>query len=208
MRGKANRYFLLYKPYGVHCRFSAVAGGQNTPTLQSLYNFPKDVYSLGRLDADSEGLLLLTNDSSLNYRLLNPHFAHRRTYWVQVEGVPDAKALRQLYEGVTITVNHKPYHTQPAVEVALLQETPVLPVRYPPVRYRANIPTAWLQLTLTEGKNRQVRSMAAAVGYPVLRLVRIAIEQLRLGTLQPGQVKEISENTVYRALFNRPPFKK
>ncbi|OWY19532.1 pseudouridine synthase [Sphingobacteriales bacterium UPWRP_1] len=206
MKKKNNRYFVLYKPYGVHCRFSEVAGIQDAPTLSGLFAFPKDVYPVGRLDADSEGLLLLTNDSGLNHRLLNPQFAHRRTYWVQVEGVPDAAALGQLLEGVTITVNHKPYHTRPAIAVVLLQQPPNLPPRNPPVRYRANIPAPWLQLTLTEGKNRQVRRMCAAVGHPVLRLVRIAIEQLQLGSLQPGQVKEISGNTVYKTLFNGSPF--
>lgn len=203
MKDKTKRYFLLYKPYGVHCRFSALQNSQS-PTLSGLFGFPKDVYPVGRLDADSEGLLLLSNDGGLNHRLLNPDFAHKRTYLVQVEGLPDVQALQQLLRGVSITLNGKPYQTRPAAEVLLLPEEPVLPLRNPPVRYRAAIPTAWLQLTLTEGKNRQVRRMTAAVGHPTLRLVRIAIEGLRLGNLEAGQVKEISANTVYRALFNTP----
>ena len=145
----------------------------------------KEVYAAGRLDADSEGLLLLTGDGRLKHRLLEPQFAHRRTYWVQVEGVPDAEALQALRAGVLI----RSQRTRPA-EVRII-DAPALPDRVPPIRHRASIPTAWLELTLTEGRNRQVRRMTAAVGLPTLRLVRWSIENLTLAGLAPGQWRDL-----------------
>ena len=168
-------------------------------TLADLGPFPPDVYPVGRLDKDSEGLLLLTNDKALNNRLLNPKYRHQRTYWVEVEKIPDAKALRQLSEGVTIRINKKDYRTLPA-EARLLEEVPELPERNPPVRFRKNIPTGWLEMTLVEGKNRQVRRMCAKVGYPTLRLVRVQIEQLEMGGLQPGEFREIEQSILYQLL--------
>ena len=150
-----------------------------------------DVYAVGRLDRDSEGLLLLTNDGPMQHRLSHPKFAHRRQYWVQVERVPDEGAIAQLSSGVTIRGDR----TRPA-EVKVIAE-PNLPPRNPPVRYRRQIPTAWLEMTLSEGKNRQVRRMTAAVGFPTLRLVRSALfltgdTALTLAGLQPGEWRELT----------------
>lgn len=169
------------------------------PTLASLGSFPKEVYPVGRLDKDSEGLLLLSDDSWLNHQLLNPKFAHQRTYFVQVEGIPTEEALAQLRDGVTIQVEGKPYRTKPAL-VRVLDPAPPLPERIPPIRYRASIPDSWIALTLIEGKNRQVRKMTAAVGFPTLRLVRQSIENLSLSGLQPGEFRSLSQEEAYRCL--------
>ncbi len=179
-----HRYILFYKPYGVLSQFS-----QDTPTRRTLKDYIPiaDVYPVGRLDWDSEGLLLLTNHGQLQHRLCDPRFGHERTYWVQVERIPDAAALKQLEEGVEI----KDYRTRRA-KVRLLSEEPPLPDRDPPIRFRKNVPTAWLEMTLSEGKNRQVRRMTAAVGFPTLRLVRVAIAHLRLDSLQPGQWRDLT----------------
>ena len=187
-------YFITYKPYGVLTQFSGEG-----PTLASLGEFPKEVYPVGRLDKDSEGLLLLTDDKSLNHQLLNPLFAHQRTYFVQVEGIPTTEALAHLQAGVTIQVDGKPYRTKPAV-AKLLDSAPILPERNPPIRYRASIPDRWLALTLIEGKNRQVRKMTAAVGFPTLRLVRYSMEKISLEGMVVGEVRELSQEFVYRAL--------
>ena len=169
------------------------------PTLATLGEFPKEVYPVGRLDKDSEGLLLLTDDKSLNHQLLNPRFAHQRTYYVQVEGIPTPEALAQLQAGVTIQVDGKPYRTKPAL-AKLLDPAPTLPERNPPIRYRASIPDCWLALTLIEGKNRQVRKMTAAVGFPTLRLVRFSMEKITLDGMEAGEVRELSQELVYRSL--------
>jgi 23S rRNA pseudouridine2457 synthase len=179
-RQSSCQYIIFYKPYGVLCQFTDDSASPR-PTLQEYIDIP-DVYSVGRLDFDSEGLLLLTNDGLLKHRLINPQFEHSRKYWVQVERVPTAAALQDLGNGVTI----QGYHTKPAI-AKLLENEPDLPAREPPIRFRANIPTAWLELTLTEGKNRQVRKMTAAVGFPTLRLVRVAIADLNLGDLAVGR---------------------
>jgi len=168
-------------------------------TLASLGDFPKDVYPVGRLDKDSEGLLLLTDDKALNHQLLNPRFGHQRTYYVQVEGIPTPEALAQLQQGVTIQVDGMSYRTKPAL-VKLVDPAPILPERNPPIRYRASIPDCWLALTLIEGKNRQVRKMTAAVGFPTLRLVRFSMEKITLDGMEVGEVRELSQELVYRAL--------
>ena len=168
-------------------------------TLASLGDFPKEVYPVGRLDKDSEGLLLLTDDKALNHQLLNPRFGHQRTYYVQVEGIPTPEALAQLQAGVTIQVDGKSYRTKPAL-VKLLDPAPILPERNPPIRYRASIPDCWLALTLIEGKNRQVRKMTAAVGFPTLRLVRFSMEKITLDGMDAGEVRELSQELVYRSL--------
>jgi len=170
------------------------------PTLATLGNFPKDVYPVGRLDADSEGLLILTNDKELNHRLLDPKFKHQRTYLSQVEGLVTSKALDDLSKGVVITVEGKPYHTLPATARMPAVE-PIVPERIPPIRYRKNIPTSWIELTLHEGKNRQVRKMTAAAGFPTLRLIRIAIEDIRIGNIKPGDVVELNKEEIYKLLF-------
>jgi 23S rRNA pseudouridine2457 synthase len=168
-------------------------------TLASLGDFPKEVYPVGRLDKDSEGLLLLTDDKALNHQLLNPRFGHQRTYYVQVEGIPTSEALAQLQQGVTIQVDGMSYRTKPAL-VKLVDPAPILPERNPPIRYRASIPDCWLALTLIEGKNRQVRKMTAAVGFPTLRLVRFSMEKITLDGMEAGEVRELSQELVYRSL--------
>jgi 23S rRNA pseudouridine2457 synthase len=186
------QYFLIYKPFQVLSQFSPVEGKQ---TLADYFNVPKDVYPVGRLDYDSEGLLLLTNDKSLNQLLLNPSKAHEREYWVQVEGNITSKALQQLSKGVSISLDGKPYKTLPARAVAIIGE-PGLPLRNPPIRFRKNIPTSWLSLTLHEGKNRQVRRMTASVGFPTLRLVRWRIGNITLDNLQPGEFIVLSSSGI------------
>lgn len=194
------QYFLLYKPYNVLCQFTDSSNSKRT--LGEVYPFPKEVYPVGRLDTYSEGLLLLTNDKSINHRLLNPQFAHKRTYWVQVEGMPNGEALRQLEEGVEIKVRQKMHQTLPA-NVKLLDEPPIVAERNPPIRFRKNQPTAWLELTLTEGKNRQVRKMTAKVGFPTLRLIRVRMEDLSLEGMDVGQVLKISKNTLEKKVFEK-----
>lgn len=188
------RYFIIYKPYNMLSQFSEVPEG--TPVLKELYNFPSDVYPVGRLDKDSEGLLVLTNDKSLNHKLLHPDFEHEREYWVQVEGIPTKEALQQLERGVMI----QGYKTK-ASKAYVFDMPPSLPERNPPIRFRKTVPDSWISLSLIEGKNRQVRKMTAAVGYPTLRLVRTRIENIRLGNMQPGEVKEISREELYKKLF-------
>jgi 23S rRNA pseudouridine2457 synthase len=194
------RYFILYKPYGMMSQFSPEAG---KTTLQDLgWPFPKDVYPVGRLDADSEGLLLLTNDKPLNHRLLSPKFRHPRTYWAQVEGLVSDEALECLRQGVEIRVDGKDYRTLPAQAIRL-PDPPSLPERNPPIRFRKTVPDCWIALTLVEGKNRQVRRMTAQIGHPTLRLVRASIGQIALGNLLPGQVLELSRETAYEMLFGK-----
>lgn len=172
------------------------------PTLADLGNFPKDVYPVGRLDSDSEGLLILTNDKELNHHLLNPKFKHQRTYLAQVEGLVTSLAIEKLCSGVVITVDGKPNHTLSS-KVRLLNRDPDLPERIPPIRFRKNIPTSWIELVLHEGKNRQVRKMTAAVGFPTLRLVRVSIENISLGQMKPSEVKELQKDSLYNLLLNK-----
>jgi len=179
-------YYLIYKPFGMLSQFTKEVPGQ--VTLADLdFTFPSDVYPVGRLDADSEGLLLLTNDKQLNQRLLNPKNHHPRTYWAQVEGIPTETALEKLRTGVEISIDGKKHQTARA-KAAHLTDTPELPERNPPIRFRKSVPDSWLELEITEGKNRQVRRMCAAVGLPVLRLVRVAIGKMQLGKMLPGDV--------------------
>lgn len=171
-------------------------------TLKDYFDVPTDVYPVGRLDYDSEGLLLLTNDKSINNRLLNPAQEHEREYWVQVDGAIDAGAIALLENGVDISINGKKHKTLPA-KANLFSQEPNLPERNPPIRFRKEIPAPWISLTLWEGKNRQVRRMTATVGFPTLRLVRYRIEELVLGDLQPGQMRELSREEVYGMLFGK-----
>lgn len=179
------RVLVLYKPYGHVSRFGDEAGH---PGLASLVPVP-EVYAAGRLDHDSEGLLLLTDDGALARALTDPRCAHPRTYWVQVERMPDSRALEALARGVVV----KGRRTRPA-QVRLLPEAPSLPPRSVPIRTRKSVPTAWLELTLREGRNRQVRRMTAAVGHPTLRLVRVALGPLHLASLglAPGQWRALA----------------
>ncbi|MDX2194873.1 MAG: pseudouridine synthase [Cytophagales bacterium] len=189
-------YYIIYKPYGMLSQFSIES---DAPTLAQLHDFPKDVYPVGRLDADTEGLLILTNDTKLNYRLLSPTYAHKRTYYVQTEGVFSTEAIQNLQKGTTISVKGKVHHTQPC-HISIIAAEPALPPRNPPIRYRANIPTTWVQIILTEGKNHQVRKMTASQGFPTLRLVRVAIENVLLNTMQPGDVRQIAKDELYNKL--------
>jgi 23S rRNA pseudouridine2457 synthase len=171
------RLILFNKPYLVLCQFT---DAQGRPTLADYVTVP-DVYAAGRLDHDSEGLLLLTDSGPLQQRISDPRHKMPKTYWVQVEGEPAPDALRQLQRGVDL----RDGRTRPAT-VALIEPPAVWP-RTPPIRERRHIPTAWLSLTITEGRNRQVRRMTAAVGHPTLRLIRSAIGPWSLGVLQPGE---------------------
>lgn len=183
LKGAEKKYYLINKPYGVLTQFT---DKENRPTIGTLYRFPKDVYAVGRLDMDSEGLLLLTNDADLTDFLLNPKNKHEREYYVQVEGEAKEEALQKLRAGVEI----KGEKTLPAK--AELITDPGFPERVPPIRERKTIPTSWISLTLVEGKNRQVRKMTASVGLPTLRLVRVRIENILLGNLKPGEVRELN----------------
>lgn len=191
-------YYLIYKPYQTLSQFSGELG-QNT--LANLGNFPKDVYPIGRLDKDSEGLLILTNDKTLNKKILQPKEAIAKTYWVQVEGAPDAAALDTLEKGVTIKHQKKAYYTKPC-RASIIEVPTTLPAREPPIRVRANKPTSWLQIILEEGKNRQIRQMTAKVGFPTLRLVRVAIGRLTMGGMQSGKVDLIDRKDIQELILN------
>jgi 23S rRNA pseudouridine2457 synthase len=173
---------LLNKPYGVVCQFTGDAG---QPTLKSFVPAP-DVYPAGRLDTDSEGLVVLTADGALQHRIADPRHKQPKTYFVQVEGVPTSDALERLRAGVPLDGKI----TRPA-DAALVDEPPWLWPRTPPVRFRRFIPTSWLRLVLAEGRNRQVRRMTAAVGFPTLRLIRYAVGDWTIDGLAPGQSREI-----------------
>ncbi len=182
------RYILLYKPFGVLSQFTREGRWRS---LRDLGRFPPSVYAAGRLDADSEGLLLLTNDNLLKHRLTDPRYAHPRTYLVQVERVPTEATLARLRNGVVIQGKRTK-----SARARLLHQEPALPPRPVPIRFRKRVPTAWIELTLHEGRNRQVRRMTAAVGHPALRLVRTAIGPLTLSGLQPAQWRDLSEEEI------------
>jgi 23S rRNA pseudouridine2457 synthase len=178
----------LNKPFGVICKFSPEPG---RPTLADYVKLP-GVYPAGRLDTDSEGLLLLTDDGALQARIANPRHKLPKVYWAQVEGVPTAEALAALRRGVDL----RDFITEPA-DVQRIDEPANLWPRDPPIRYRAKIPTSWIELTIREGKNRQVRRMTAHVGFPTLRLVRARIGQVSVDGLAPGQWREIDAAALY-----------
>ncbi|RPI05327.1 MAG: pseudouridine synthase [Ignavibacteriae bacterium] len=177
-------YILFYKPYGVLSQFTREAGHLS---LADFGPFPKNIYAAGRLDADSEGLLFLTDDADMNHRLTDPKFEHERTYLVQVEGVMDEQELEQLQKGVLIEGKL----TKPAT-VKVLTGEPDLPMRAVPIRYRKTIPASWIELVLHEGRNRQVRKMTASVGHPTLRLVRTSMTFLSLDGLSPGEHRPLT----------------
>ena len=172
---------LFNKPYGVLSQFTPEAGHRALDE----FGFPAGVYAAGRLDHDSEGALLLTDEGRLIKKLLP------RTYWAQVDGQVTQEAVNQLKKGVTI----KGYRTKPC-QAEIVEPPQDLWERVPPIRYRANIPTSWIQLTLIEGKNRQVRHMTAAVGFPTLRLIRVKIGNIALGDLQPGEWRVVTERVI------------
>jgi len=183
----------FHKPYGVLSQFTPEPGS-DFRTLAD-FGFPKAVYPIGRLDADSEGLLLLSDEAELNQRLLHPRHAHEREYWVQVERIPSDEALRQLQQGLVI----QGHRTLPC-RAQLLDPQPQMPPRDPPIRVRKNVPDSWLSLELVEGKNRQVRRMTAAIGHPTLRLVRVRIGQLRLEDIAAGTWRELGAAERQRVL--------
>lgn len=191
-------YYILNKPFGCLSQFT-----KEVPSHITLADFcegiPRDVFPVGRLDKDSEGLLLLTNNKSVNHRLLEPKFKHSRTYLAQVEGIPTKEAIQNLEKGVEIKLKKSTHTTLPA-EAKLLDNQPIMSERVPPIRVRKTVPDAWIELTLVEGKNRQVRKMCAKVGFPVLRLVRISIEGLNLGKMLAGDLVEINEKEFMSAL--------
>jgi 23S rRNA pseudouridine2457 synthase len=184
VKSKGKSYILFYKPYGVLSQFTKEAGYLS---LADFGPFPKNTYAAGRLDADSEGLLLLTNDNIIKHRITNPKFEHKRTYLVQVEGFPDEGDIERLQNGVLIEGKR----TKPA-KVKVLSHEPKLPPRTVPIRFRKNIPTSWIEIVLREGRNRQVRKMTAAVGHPTLRLVRTSITCLSIHGLKPGMYREMT----------------
>jgi 23S rRNA pseudouridine2457 synthase len=192
-----HQYYIVYKPFQVLSQFSPEKGKS---VLKDFFPVPPDVYPVGRLDFDSEGLLILTNDREVNHRLLAPAFAHEREYWVQLEGAIGSAAIDLLEKGVPITVDGRPYRTKPC-KAEIIDPPPELPPRNPPIRFRAQIPTSWIKLILTEGKNRQVRKMTAKAGFPTLRLIRYRIEKITLGQLQPGEMRAVSGRDVEALLF-------
>lgn len=202
MKEKVFKYYILNKPFGVLTQFT---DKENRATLGSLFKFPKDaglagrqVYPIGRLDRDSEGLLLVTNDKSLTEYLLNPQNKHEREYYVQVEGIPTEKDLERMRSGIELNDGK----TLPA-KVKLIDD-PGFPPRVPPIRERKNIPTSWISLTLVEGRNRQVRRMTAAIGFPTLRLVRVRIKNILLGNLKFGEVRELNGRELESLKQKRP----
>ena len=183
----------FHKPYGVICQFTP--GAFEYRTLAE-FGFPAGVYPVGRLDADAEGLLLLSDEAALNQQILHPVNQHVRTYWVQVERVPSAEALTRLERGVTIQARR----TLPC-RAWILNPPPQIPPRTPAIRFRKTVPDCWIGLELIEGKNRQVRRMTAAIGHPTLRLLRVAIGELHLGNLLPGEWKTLSSQERRAAQF-------
>ena len=168
--------------------------------LKDIIEVENDVYPVGRLDYDSEGLLLLTNDASVNHQLLHPSFEHKRTYWVQVDGAITQEAANALSKGVTINIDGMQYKTKAAI-VKLLPDTLQVPDRNPPIRFRKSIPATWVSIEITEGKNRQVRKMFASVGFPVLRLIRAQIGSYTIEKMQPADLLSLTEQEVKAGFF-------
>lgn len=192
-----NSYFLINKPYRVLTQFSPSDGKL---TLKDIYSsLPTDVYPVGRLDYESEGLLILTNDKALNRKLLLPEHHHQREYWVQVDGAINQEAISLLKSGVTISINKNKFHTLPCL-VDMLPLNEKIPERNPPIRIRKSIPAPWIRMILQEGKNHQVRKMTAAVGFPTLRLIRYRIESLSLEKIPVGGIMELSQELIYAAI--------
>jgi 23S rRNA pseudouridine2457 synthase len=190
------RYFVVHKPFRVLSQFTSKEGKK---TLKNFFDVPAHVYPVGRMDYDSEGLLILTDDRYLNDLLLNPLHKHEREYWAQVEGIITQKAIADLQEGVNINIDGKIYLTEKCVAKIILPP-PVISERNPPIRFRKNVPESWLKIILTEGKNRQVRKMTAKIGFPTLRLIRYRIEKITIEHLRPGEMKMLSHTELYNLL--------
>ena len=204
----------FHKPFGVLSQFTG-DGSPNRPLAE--FGFPKNVYAIGRLDADSEGLLLLSDEPRWNEMLLHPRHAHAREYWAQVERIPTPESLDQLQRGVVIqgrkTLPGRAWRLEPQPIVAATSRPPVspaagvppppVPPRIPPIRFRKSVPDCWIGLELVEGRNRQVRRMTAAIGHPTLRLLRVRIGSFWLGDLPAGQWRELSATDARRVLSGR-----
>jgi 23S rRNA pseudouridine2457 synthase len=189
-------YYVVYKPYDVLSQFTSSDGKK---TLKDFFHVPSTVYPVGRLDYDSEGLLILTDDHFLNHQLLNPIHEHQREYIVQVEHDITIDAIEELRNGVLININGKPYQTKKCF-AEKIEQPAFVPERNPPIRFRKSIADSWLRIVLTEGKNRQVRKMTAKVGFPTLRLIRYRIEGIIPDRLQPGDMKSLSRSEIYNLL--------
>jgi 23S rRNA pseudouridine2457 synthase len=189
-------YYIIYKPYGVLSQFTT--SDFSKIGLGSLFNFPRDVYPVGRLDEDSEGLLILTNDPRQNALLLGNGV--EKSYWVQVEGRPTMHDLSPLTKGMSITMKGRSHQCLP-VGVEVCQDPPLLPARTPPIRFRLSVPDTWLKLRLREGKNRQVRRMTAALGFPTLRLVRWSFGPFTVQGMEPGEVRVLDHDEL--SFFNQ-----
>lgn len=180
-------YLLFYKPYNVICQFSPEG---DKVTLKEFIKIPS-IYSVGRLDTDSEGLIIITDDNELKQILTEPRFKSEKTYCVQVEGIPCENDLNKIREGLVI----KDYKTLPA-KIRILENEPEFPERNPPVRFRKSIPTTWLEIKIKEGKNRQIRKMTAAIGFPTLRLIRTKIKHIGIDKLNPGEFRFLTKAEV------------
>lgn len=191
-------YYIIYKPFNVLSQFSPQAGKQ---TLKDHFDIPSDAYPVGRLDYDSEGLLIITSDKTLNAKLLDPKSGYEKEYWVQVEGEITEEALNLIRNGVEINVDGKVYLTKKC-RVKKFTADPVVPLRNPPIRFRQNIPTSWISIIITEGKNRQVRKMTAKAGFPTLRLIRWRISNINIEGLQPGEMRILNKAEIHNLLFS------
>lgn len=181
-------YIAFFKPYGILSQFTS----DNMDETLSVFNLPKDVYPCGRLDKDSEGLLILSNDGTFIDQLLNPKFDKEKIYWVQVERIPEESSLDILRRG---GIQIQDYKTKPA-SVKILNPQPDIPERTPPVRSRLTVPTCWLEIKISEGKNRQVRRMTASINHPTLRLIRMQVGKYRSSELKPGEWREIKKSDI------------
>jgi len=191
-----NHYFIVHKPFKFFSQFSS---SDEKKSLKDFFDVPLNIYPVGRLDYDSEGLLILTDDKKLTGYLLDPLHKHEREYWVQVEGNISTEQIHNLQRGVDITVNGKTYRTQKCIAKKFSQP-PNVHQRNPPIRFRKSVPDSWIKIILTEGKNRQVRKMTAAVGCPTLRLIRFRIDNITLENLLPGEMKKIAKQELYNLL--------
>jgi len=187
------KYYVIYKPYQMLSQFSP-EGGKSC--LKDFAIFPKNAYPVGRLDYDSEGLLIITNDNKLKNILTNPKSNIKKSYYAQVEGISSISQIAELEKGVEINLKSGKYITKPAIVEII--STPNVPERQPPIRFRKQIPTTWLSITITEGKNRQIRKMTAAVNLPTLRLIRYSIGKLNLQFLDGKSMIEISKDEIYK----------
>lgn len=191
---KMFKYYIINKPFNMLSQFTREGDNKSLADLD--FEFDKDVYPIGRLDSDSEGLLILTNDKRINAKLLSPENEKNKVYFVQVEGIATPEAIDKLKKGVEISINGT-RHMVKASAVELQKEDPKFWERNPPIRVRKSVPDCWLKITIHEGKNRQIRRMTAAVGFPTLRIIRTSIQKIKLANLLPGDILEINSADFY-----------